>query len=204
MDTISGYKDRALESLKGNWDKGIIATVIYFAVEEVGSLLLSLVVGEGTLGMVLNLAWMLLCLPISWGYSVYFLRLVRKEDLAYGHLFDGFSDLVRIICTYFLGGLAVVIGTMLLIVPGIIVALMLSQISFVLKDHADMGAIDVLKKSADIMNGHKMDYFLMMLSFIGWFLLSCLTLGLGFLFLAPYWYTTTAHFYEDLKAEQAW
>ena len=29
MEKSSVYKDRALSSLKGNWDKGVIATIIY-------------------------------------------------------------------------------------------------------------------------------------------------------------------------------
>ena len=52
-----------------------------------------------------------------------------------------------------------------------------------------------------MMDGHKMDLFLLILSFIGWFLLSILTLGIGLLWLIPYMYTSIAHFYEQLKAE---
>ena len=38
-------------------------------------------------------------------------------------------------------------------------------------------------------------------SFIGWMILSILTLGIGLLFLQPYMNTARAAFYEDLKAE---
>jgi uncharacterized membrane protein len=54
-----------------------------------------------------------------------------------------------------------------------------------------------------MMKGHKMDLFLLWLSFIGWMLLSLLSVGLGFLLLMPYMQTTFAHFYEDLKEEYA-
>lgn len=204
MDTRANYKDRALASLKGNWDKGIIATLIYLVVEEVGSLLLSLFISDPIVQNTMSFVWALICLPISWGFSVFFLRLVRGEDLGYKHIFDGFNDAVRIICTYLLAGLIILVGTILLIVPGIIAFLMFSQISFIMKDDQQIGVIDTLKQSANMMRGHKMDYFLLMLSFIGWAILSIITLGLGFFFLLPYVYTTTAHFYEDLKAEQAW
>ena len=46
-----------------------------------------------------------------------------------------------------------------------------------------------------------MQLFLLDLSMIGWFILSCLTLGIGFLFLVPYNYSAHAHFYEDLKEQ---
>ena len=52
-----------------------------------------------------------------------------------------------------------------------------------------------------LMDGHKQQLFLLDLSFIGWVILASLTLGIGFLWLVPYWQTTRVHFYEDLKKE---
>ncbi|COQ91214.1 integral membrane protein [Streptococcus pneumoniae] len=46
-----------------------------------------------------------------------------------------------------------------------------------------------------------MEYFILCLSFIGWFILSCITLGIGFLWLIPYFYTTSAAFYEEIAEE---
>ena len=46
-----------------------------------------------------------------------------------------------------------------------------------------------------------MKMFLLDLSFIGWAILCCFTLGIGFLFLAPYVEASHAAFYEDLKKE---
>ncbi len=43
--------------------------------------------------------------------------------------------------------------------------------------------------------------FLLMLSFIGWFLLSILTFCIGLLWVGPYMYQSMAAFYEDLKEE---
>ena len=57
------------------------------------------------------------------------------------------------------------------------------------------------KEFANMMKGHKMQLFLLYLSFIGWAILAILTLGIGYLFLFPYMYTTVAHYYEDLKSE---
>lgn len=49
------------------------------------------------------------------------------------------------------------------------------------------------------MDGHKWRLFCLHLSFIGWWLLCILTLGIGMLWLAPYIQNSTAAFYEDLK-----
>ena len=51
------------------------------------------------------------------------------------------------------------------------------------------------------MSGRKMKMFLLDLSFIGWAILCCFTLGIGFLFLAPNVEASQAAFYEDLKKE---
>jgi uncharacterized membrane protein len=73
---------------------------------------------------------------------------------------------------------------------------------FILKDDKEISAIDAMMKSLKMTNGHKVDLVVLFLSFLGWMLLSLLTLGLGFLLLQPYMQTTLAHYYEDLKAEQ--
>ena len=52
-----------------------------------------------------------------------------------------------------------------------------------------------------MMKGHKFDLFYLYLSFIGWFILSILTCGVGFIWLIPYVQMSVAAFYEDLKSE---
>ena len=84
-------------------------------------------------------------------------------------------------------------------VPGIILALCYSQVPFVLKDHPELSAVQAMKKSREMMRGHKFDYFWLSLSFLGWILLACLTLGLALIWLLPYMVQTLAVFYEDVK-----
>ena len=194
------YKNRALNSLEGNWSKGIIATLIVVLLTGfLGSAITTPFRDAPGTGMSVQGVWTLLCLPLTWGGAVYFLNLIRREDLSYERLFDGYKDFVRIFLAEFLVSLCVLIGCILLIVPGIIVGLMLSQTAFILKDDKNISAADAMALSMKMMNGHKMEYFLLYLSFIGWFILCLLTLGLGFLVLQPYLYSTLAHYYEDLK-----
>nr|MCG0056803.1 DUF975 family protein [Escherichia coli] len=53
-----------------------------------------------------------------------------------------------------------------------------------------------------LMNGYKWTYFLLLLSFIGWGILSIITLGIGLLWLVPYVTTSLGVFYEKLKANE--
>ncbi len=89
--------------------------------------------------------------------------------------------------------------TLLLVIPGIIKAIAYSQTFYILAEDPTISSEAAINKSMAMMDGHKMDYFVLMLSFIGWALLSILTLGIGFLFLMPYIQVTSANFYLNLK-----
>lgn len=71
---------------------------------------------------------------------------------------------------------------------------------FILKD-TNLSFDEAIVRSMDMMEGYKMKLFLMFLSFIGWAILCCLTLGIGFLWLYPYVVASIAAFYEDVRAD---
>lgn len=224
MDKISAYKDRALASLKGKWKDVVITTLVYVTIGAVLSLSLTLpFVLNKVENSVVNFVSILL-FPFGWGYMVYFLNLVRgKYQLK--DIFDGYKSnyFVRTMLTILLFAILIFIGSILLIVPGIIMACMFSQVYFIMKDDESIGYWKALSKSMDMMKGHKMQYFLLYLSFIGWVLLALLifmviswfmhtdqpiwglptllALGIFLMWLVPYMHTTFAHYYEDVKAE---
>lgn len=75
---------------------------------------------------------------------------------------------------------------------------------FVLIDHPEYPVLQAMKESKTMMKGHKMDLFLLWLSFIGWCVLAVFTLGFGFLWVLPYMYTTTAHFYQHVSGNESY
>ena len=75
--------------------------------------------------------------------------------------------------------------------------------SFYIKaDHPEYDWEKCITESRKMMDGHKMDLFIIHLSFIGWLLLCGLTFGILYLYVGPYMQATTAAFYEQLKAEK--
>ena len=140
-------------------------------------------------------------MPLAWGYLVYFLLLIREENIDYERLFDGFSQYVRITLAELLKGIYVLLWLFLFIIPGFVKSYSYAMTEFILKDNPEISGEDAICLSMKMMQGHKMQLFLLDLSMIGWLILSFLTLGIGFLFLVPYNYSAHAHFYEDLKAE---
>ncbi|MCU5506971.1 hypothetical protein COA05_17815, partial [Bacillus thuringiensis] len=90
---------------------------------------------------------------------------------------------------------------LLFIIPGIIKSFSYAMTYFIINDHPEYSINQAITESRRMMDGHKMEYFILCLSFIGWFILSCITLGIGFLWLIPYFYTTSAAFYEEIAEE---
>ena len=205
MDTNQGYKNRALASLSGKWDKAIIATIISLIITIGVSQVITIpfsssIAGSGSASFL----WTVLCFPLLWGYTVFFLNIIREKKIDWDSIFDGYKngEWKRIGGTYLLYYIYVILWTLLLIIPGIIKALSYSMTPFILQDDPTISGNAAIEKSMRMMDGHKMDLFWLFLSFIGWIILSIMTFGIGFILLEPYINTSVAHFYEDLKEQQ--
>ncbi|MGN0036494.1 MAG: DUF975 family protein [Bacteroidaceae bacterium] len=191
MKENSTFRREARGVLSGQW--GLAALCMFITC--VLSVLVSFV---SMVGWALSI----LLLPLNYGLALLFLRLYRGTSIEIPTLLEGFNDYGRIFCTLFLQGLYTVLWSLLLIVPGIIKAYSYAMTPYILADYPELKNNAAIEKSMRMMDGHKMKLFLLDLSFIGWILLSFLTLGIGFLFLSPYMTTAHVAFYEDLKAEQ--
>lgn len=192
MRLNSELRKAAREAMVGKWANGAIVTLIFFVI----TVALTLIVGEDLSGLV-----SLLLIPMGWGLLCYFLRIYRRQEVQYTMLIDGYKDFGRIFLSLILMNVYTFLWSLLLIVPGIVKACSYAMTPFILRDEPEMKNNAAIEKSMAMMEGHKMQYFLLGLSFIGWILLTCLTLGIGLLFLYPYIYTAYAAFYEDVKAE---
>jgi hypothetical protein len=112
-----------------------------------------------------------------------------------------FEDALRGSVGMFLMGLVTSLCSLALFVPGIIASLSLFLTPYLLKDYPELTIMETLRLSRKMMKGHKMQLFMLQLSFIGWILLNVLTLGLGSLWLTPYMMTTLAAFYHDVREQ---
>lgn len=72
---------------------------------------------------------------------------------------------------------------------------------FIAFDNPDMTAKDIVQKSEDLMKGNRAKLFVLNLSFIGWAILACFTLGIGMLWLMPYMIVSLVCFYEVLAGK---
>lgn len=181
----------ALQTLSNQWGTPVISTLVYFILA--GAL--------STIPMIGQIYCLLVALPLMYGFFVLFLRRFRGEKMEINNLFDGFHDYGRILGTTLLVSVYTLLWSLLLIIPGIIKSYSYAMTFYILNDEPELSFNAAIEKSMSMMDGKKMKLFLLDLSFIGWFLLSLLSLGIGFLWLMPYIYTARAAFYEDLKKE---
>lgn len=204
MKTIKEFKSAARQSLSGKWLTAALCTLVYFLIFYVAPELIILPYDdESSLGTSFyEYIIMMLLLPLYWGYIVLFLNVARDNSCQMGSLFHGFSDYGRIFGTMLLQTVYICLWTLLLIIPGIIKTYSYALTPYILKDNPELSFNGAIDKSMAMMKGHKMDLFLLDLSFIGWFILGVITLCIGFLWISPYWQTARTHFYLDLKAEQ--
>ena len=140
---------------------------------------------------------------ITVGVSNYFIKNTYSNP-SFKDAFSGFKvKYGRNIGTLFLTGIKVVLWSILFIIPGIIKTYEYAIIPYILADDAEISSKDVFKKAKQMMKGNKWRLFKLEFSFIGWFVLCVLTLGIGTLFLIPYVNAANAEFYAELKNKQA-
>lgn len=195
-------KENAKKSLQGKYGDAIALLGIMFAI----SFALGLVIGffrleEDLASTLSDLCSLLISCALGFGMTSYFLKISRNEPVTYNELFSKTNMFVSYLSISLLVGLFTFLWTLAFIIPGIIAALSYSMVFFVKLDNPDMGAMDVLRKSKQIMSGHKMDYFVLGLSFLGWAILGAFTLGILYLWLIPYMQVTYANFYNSIKDE---
>ena len=138
--------------------------------------------------------------PVSVGLATVRLRLARGEgQVDLGNLFVGFTQdftgnlLIGLVVT-----LKTFLWSLLFIVPGIIASYRYALAPYLMAENPDMGVMEAIARSKELMNGSKWRLFCLQLSFIGWNLLCVLTLGIGYLWLTPYQNAAEAAFYLEV------
>lgn len=191
MLETSEIRSRAWSIMEGQWNTCALILLIFYLIQ----------VGAGSipgLGIALSI---LVGGPLAYGLAIIYLRISRNEPIKVEMVFEGFNDFSR----SFLAGLLIFVYTflwaLLLIVPGIIAAISYSMTYFIMADNPHISAGEAIKASKNMMMGHKTDFFVLMLSFIGWIILGFISCGIGFLWIGSYIQMATTVFYHEIRGE---
>ena len=216
------YRAIARVNLAGNWGNAIL---ISFVAALLGGLVtgtsfgLNINLDEGTLyqlpkfllrylmimasiSSILGVVQFILGGVVRLGYVDCLLKQHdRREQPELNDLFSQFHRFGDGFCLALLQGLYTFLWSLLFVIPGIIATFRYAMAPFILAENPGMTASEAIAASKQMMEGHKMDLFLLELSFLGWSILSALTLGIGSLWLNPYMNAAHAAFYRNISRQ---
>ena len=200
MDSITNYKNRALSALENKWGNFVAITFVYGFIIGITQILSGDKDSPAILHLI-GLVLFILALPLTWGFQTLFLGAVRGGEATAKDMFEGYNKELfsRVLTTTLLYYVYVFLWSLLLLIPGFIKSYSYAMTPYILKDNPEMKNNAAIEESMRMMDGHKLELFLLDLSFIGWAILSILTCCIGFLWLVPYMNMARVNFYEDLK-----
>ena len=186
-------KAQAKAQIKGKVSILILVTVIIGAISAVASALAAFIpFGGAIIAVVITPAFALSTARI-------YLTVVRGGNPEVKDTFSGFDDFFSAFKVTLLVGIYTFLWSLLFIIPGIVKSYAYSMSLFVLADNKSMSARECIAESKKMTNGHKAELFVLDLSFIGWWLLSCVTCGIAMLYVVPLVSATHANVYETIK-----
>lgn len=219
----SEYRAAARENLRGNWYNAMLAAIIAcllgglitgsaflpnlewrnevedfnLFVTALSLLVATFAMGAGLMGVV--------CFVIGGvveiGYASYLLEQSRGNTPNTMILFSRFDHFLVGFLQNLLRSIFIGLWSLLLVVPGIMAYYSYSMTAFILAENPDMTAMDGIRASKTLMNGHKWELFCLDFSFIGWNILCGLTLNLGNIALNPYKNAAHAVFYKNISKQ---
>lgn len=125
----------------------------------------------------ISIAGELVTLCLSLALCNYYLSVALNANAELSVFFDGLRRWKESFVLYLLMTVMIFLWSLLLIIPGIVKAFSYSMAPFIKAQHPELSARECLSQSRQIMLGRKGDLFRLMLSFLGWLLLSALAVG---------------------------
>ena len=142
---------------------------------------------------------LLLAGPLQLGLCFFFLNLVKGKETRFELLFEGFKPLLTVLLAYAIITALTVIGLILLLVPGIVVALGFSMTYYIIAEDPEISFQTALEQSWKLTDGYKMELLELNLRFIPWYLLGLLCFIVGVFAVVPWHNTTLTLYYQYLK-----
>jgi uncharacterized membrane protein len=207
-------KQNAKQNFKKDWFKSAVVTIIMFGASLVSSILTvpqTVIMASGeqyvttsTSSFLPMLLSVLVFSVLTVGGYRYFQKTRKNIHTDIGEVTGNFKDgnywnLVKI---SFLKKVKIILWSCLFLIPGLIKTFEYFLIEYILAVRPDIDQKSAFSISKKLMDGHKMDAFVLGLSFIGWYFLSSFTFGLlNLAYVNPYLHATYNEFYSFLRAE---
>ncbi|MCD8088286.1 MAG: DUF975 family protein [Oscillospiraceae bacterium] len=175
-------------------------------------------------GWLLSVALQVMMIELTMGFVLYAMRVSRLEKPGFGDLFDSFGMFFRVIWIYILPSLLLALWSLIYAIPAAALSVLVGgfwpmaaclpllipmirasygyrQATYLMFDHPEMTCMQCIRRSRDMMDGHKWELFKLDLSFIGWYLL-CMIPFVA-LWVLPYISVTRARYFDAISQDYA-
>lgn len=190
LNNKGGFLDFEWSANGGNlpiWNGFVAMMAIFGILLFVGVVLFSIFVGG----------------PLEVGARKYYVETTQYDDSQLSNITSifGSSYYGNVVIGMVYQKIVIFLWFLALIVPGIVKAYAYSMVPYILAENPGMNIKDAMKLSDDMTYTHKMDMFILDLSFIGWYILGSLLFGIGSFFVNPYVDMTKGYLYLTLKED---
>lgn len=186
-------KAAAKEQIKGKVGILFVILLIIGLISGVAGALLSIIPGGSLVASIIIVP------AFTLSMARVFLSVIEGGNPKVGDTFCGFDDFWSAFKVVFLVGLFTYLWALLFIIPGIIKSISYSMSVYILAENKGKPALECINESKAMTQGHKMELFVLALSFIGWGLLTAITFGIVGIWALPYMEATYANAYKSLK-----
>ena len=171
-----------------------------FACLLLALLLPQIVLSLSPTNVLLNIVIVCVTAYIQVGVALYSLEVYKGKKVGLETIFSRFNGFKPIIFTL-IYTLIVFLGVILLVVPGIILGLMYSQVFYILADNPDIGVTEAFNMSSKMMKNNMWQLFMLNLEALLYFIAGIFTLLIWWVWLVPRYYVAFAGFYDAIKNE---
>ena len=95
-----------------------------------------------------------------------------------------------------------IIGIILYLAIAIYMIPVLGILPYIIMDNEDIGIIEAVKRTMTVIKGNRVAYYALIFTFIGWYMLSILTLGMLIIWVLPYMSVAISNFYLSIIKEK--
>lgn len=208
--TCKEMRQKGKAALKNKWGIAIGITIIYAIIIIALTMLpyttfiprIKSFAVLGTSSLVIFIITLAVQSALTLGINNSFIKFIKGEEVGVETLFSRFNYILKATGLFLLIGIKIFLWSLLFIVPGIVAAYRYSMAMYLMAEDPEIGVVEAIDKSKEIMKGKKGRLFTLQLSFIGWFILGSLTCGiLNLFYVNPYYMSSLAAFYNIAKNE---
>lgn len=196
-------KEWSKEKIKGNlWNIiiGLLITIAISVMFSMGYAIIQKIFGASSfIAYIVEIIIDILLIPLNVGLYSYIVEFIKNDNFNQNLIFEPYERTLNVIGASLLVSLLVMAGCICFIIPGIYLAFSYAMVPYLIATRKDLTITETLELSRKMMDGHKFDYFVLSISFIGWIILVPFTLGIILIWLYPYMMTTTTKFFMDIE-----